>query len=117
MSEIEGLYRDEFMNTLKFDADGLIPAVVQDEKDGTVLMVGYMNVESLQKTLQTRKVTFWSRSRRTLWTKGETSGHFLEMLQLFTDCDRDTLLVTVIPHGPTCHTDKRSCFSWQFVDE
>ena len=90
---------------LKFDAQGLIPAVVQDWRDGTVLMVAYMNREALQKTLDTKSVHFWSRSRKALWEKGETSGHKLQLKDLFFDCDGDALLVKVEPVGPTCHTD------------
>jgi phosphoribosyl-AMP cyclohydrolase / phosphoribosyl-ATP pyrophosphohydrolase len=93
-----------------FDGQGLIPAVIQDWLDGTVLMVGYMNQQALVKTLQTRSVHFWSRSRQKLWEKGETSGHFLRVKDLFVDCDRDTILVKAEPAGPTCHTGERSCF-------
>ena len=93
-----------------FDGQGLIPAVIQDWFDGTVLMVGYMNQEALMKTLTSRSVHFWSRSRRKLWEKGETSGHFLRVKDLFVDCDRDTILVKAEPVGPTCHTGERACF-------
>ena len=96
--------------SLAFDGQGLIPAVIQDWFDGTVLMVGYMNQEALMKTLTTRSVHFWSRSRRKLWEKGETSGHFLRVKDLFVDCDRDTILVKAEPVGPTCHTGERACF-------
>lgn len=95
---------------LKFDAQGLIPAVVQDWRDGTVLMVAFMNHEALQKTVETKSVHFWSRSRQTLWEKGETSGHRLQIKDLFVDCDGDALLVKVEPVGPTCHTGERACF-------
>ena len=95
---------------LKFDAQGLIPAVVQDWRDGTVLMVAFMNLEALQKTVETKLVHFWSRSRQTLWEKGETSGHRLQIKDLFVDCDGDALLVKVEPVGPTCHTGERACF-------
>ncbi len=94
----------------KFDAQGLLPAVVQDWLDGTVLMVGYMNREAIDKTLATRTVYFWSRSRQRLWQKGETSGHRLQVKELYIDCDRDTVLVKAEPLGPTCHTGARSCF-------
>jgi phosphoribosyl-AMP cyclohydrolase / phosphoribosyl-ATP pyrophosphohydrolase len=97
-------------NGLKFDAQGLLPAVVQDWLDGTVLMVGYMNEEALAKTRTTKSVHFWSRSRQTLWEKGETSGHKLHVKELFVDCDRDTILVKAQPVGPTCHTGERACF-------
>lgn len=89
---------------------GLVPAIIQDAKTKTVLMLGYMNEEAYQKTLQTKKVTFWSRSRQTLWTKGETSGHFLELQSIAADCDNDTLLVKATPHGPTCHTGTDTCW-------
>ena len=94
----------------KFDAQGLIPAVVQDWCDGTVLMVAFMNKEALEKTVETKFVHFWSRSRQTLWEKGETSGHRLRVKDLFLDCDGDALLVKVEPIGPTCHTGERACF-------
>jgi len=94
----------------KFDGQGLIPAVVQDWLDGTVLMVGYMNQDALTQTLATRTVHFWSRSRQKLWEKGETSGNKLQVKSLFVDCDRDTILVKAQPVGPTCHTGARACF-------
>lgn len=97
-------------DTFKFDEQGLLPAVIQDWLDGTVLMLGYMNQEALAKTLATRSVHFWSRSRRSLWEKGETSGHKLHVKELFVDCDRDTVLVKAQPVGPTCHTGERACF-------
>ena len=89
---------------------GLVPAVVQDASDGAVLMVGYMNTESLARTLQTGRVTFWSRSRERLWEKGETSGNTLVVQAIASDCDGDALLVTANAAGPTCHTGERSCF-------
>lgn len=95
---------------LKFDAQGLIPAVVQDWRDGTVLMVAFMNKEALEKTVATKSVHFWSRSRQTLWEKGETSGHKLLLKDLFVDCDGDALLVKAEPMGPTCHTGEKACF-------
>jgi phosphoribosyl-AMP cyclohydrolase / phosphoribosyl-ATP pyrophosphohydrolase len=95
---------------LKFDAQGLIPAVVQDWRDGTVLMVAFMNKEALQKTVTSKSVHFWSRSRQTLWEKGETSGHKLVLKDLFVDCDGDALLVKAEPMGPTCHTGEKACF-------
>jgi phosphoribosyl-ATP pyrophosphohydrolase/phosphoribosyl-AMP cyclohydrolase len=98
------------ISTLKFDGQGLLPAIIQDWLDGTVLMLGYMNQEALTKTFATKKVHFWSRSRNTLWEKGETSGHTLQVKQLFIDCDCDTILVKVQPAGPTCHTGARACF-------
>jgi phosphoribosyl-AMP cyclohydrolase / phosphoribosyl-ATP pyrophosphohydrolase len=94
----------------KFDEQGLLPAVVQDWLDGTVLMLGYMNQEAIGKTLATKSVHFWSRSRMKLWEKGETSGNKLLVKELFVDCDRDTILVKAQPMGPTCHTGERACF-------
>jgi phosphoribosyl-AMP cyclohydrolase / phosphoribosyl-ATP pyrophosphohydrolase len=94
----------------KFDGEGLIPAVIQDWLDGTVLMLGYMNQEAFAKTVETKRVHFWSRSRNKLWEKGETSGHTLHVKGLFIDCDRDTILVKAQPAGPTCHTGERACF-------
>ena len=94
----------------KFDANGLLTAVVVDATDNTVLMVGHMNREALQATLATGKVTFFSRSRQRLWTKGESSGHFLNLTEMRIDCDQDALLVIAQPDGPTCHTGERSCF-------
>ena len=92
------------------NSDGLVPAIIQDSITKNVLMLGYMNEEALQKTLKTKKVTFWSRSRNTLWTKGETSGNFLDLVSVLSDCDNDTLLIKVRPHGPTCHTGTDTCW-------
>ena len=89
---------------------GLVPAIIQDAETKTVLMLGYMNEEALQKTLDTEKVTFWSRSRNCLWTKGETSGNFLHLVDIKVDCDNDTLLVKAHPDGPTCHTGTDTCW-------
>ena len=89
---------------------GLVPAIIQDAKTKTVLMLGYMNQEAYEKTTQTGKVTFFSRSRQCLWTKGETSGNFLEMVDIMVDCDNDTLLVKVNPTGPTCHKGTDTCW-------
>ncbi len=90
--------------------DGLLPAVVQDAGDGAVLMLGYMNRESLARTLEDGLVTFYSRSRQTLWQKGETSGNVLEVVDVAPDCDGDTLLIRARPAGPTCHLGSRTCF-------
>jgi phosphoribosyl-ATP pyrophosphohydrolase/phosphoribosyl-AMP cyclohydrolase len=90
--------------------NGLIPAIVQHAFDGRVLMQGYMNREALEATLETRTFTFWSRSRKALWTKGETSGNALELVSLFPDCDGDCLLVLARPAGPTCHRGTDTCF-------
>src|SRR5436305_12967224 len=99
-----------FLDGLKFDKDGLLPAVVQDAENGSVLMVAYMNRAAVEKTLETGKVTFWSRSRQKFWLKGETSGHFLYLKDLLVDCDADCLLVKATPVGPACHEGYRSCF-------
>jgi len=95
---------------IRFDEQGLVPAVVQDWRDGTVLMVGFMNGEALNHTVMTKHVHFWSRSRNKLWEKGETSGHYLLLKDLFVDCDCDTVLVKAEPVGSTCHTGAQSCF-------
>ena len=92
-------------------SDGLLPAIIQDAVTGKVLMLGYMNQESYQKTLTTGKVTFYSRSRRQLWTKGETSGNFLLFKEIKIDCDSDTLLIKATPTGPVCHTGNDTCFN------
>lgn len=89
---------------------GLIPAIVQDARTKNVLMLGFMNHEALEKTLKTRKVTFWSRTRQRLWTKGEESGHFLDLVSIDVDCDSDTVLVQAIPNGAVCHLGRATCF-------
>ncbi len=99
-----------FYEKLKFDSAGLIPAIIQEQKTGRVVMMAWMNRASLEATITTGKTHFWSRSRQKLWEKGETSGHFLRVKDLFVDCDRDTILVKVEPVGPTCHTGERACF-------
>ncbi len=97
--------------TIDFDKmDGLVPAIIQDADTRQVLMLGFMNREAYDKTLSTGKVTFWSRTRQTLWTKGETSGNFLNLVSMAVDCDNDTLLVKVHPDGPTCHTGTDTCW-------
>jgi len=95
---------------LKFDDRGLIPAIIQDDATGEVLMLGYMNEESLRRTLESGKVWFYSRSRQQLWMKGETSGNVLEVRRILRDCDEDALVVRATPAGPTCHTGERTCF-------
>ena len=95
---------------LKFDKKGLIPAIIQNATSGKVLMLGYINKESLEKTLKTGHVWFYSRSRQELWQKGETSGNYLNVRAILKDCDEDTLLIQVDPAGPTCHTGAESCF-------
>ena len=89
---------------------GLVPAIIQDANTKNVLMLGYMNQEAFDKTMATGKVTFWSRSRNFLLTKGETSGNFLDLVSIKNDCDNDTLLVKAVPHGPTCHTGTDTCW-------
>ena len=101
------------MNAIELDfekLDGLLPAIVQDVDTGAVLMLGFMNREAWDKTLRLGKVTFFSRTRNVLWTKGETSGNFLEVREIFSDCDSDTVLIKAVPHGPTCHTGATTCF-------
>lgn len=99
------------IDALRYDDRGLAPAVVQDARDGTVLMLGYMNAEALARTMESGDVHFWSRSRGALWLKGETSGNYLRLVEIRVDCDGDALLVRALPEGPTCHTGERSCFS------
>lgn len=94
---------------------GLVPAIIQDVQTRKVLMLGYMNEEAFNKTIETKKVTFWSRSRQTLWTKGETSGNYLHLVDVKVDCDNDTLLIQATPDGPTCHTGTDTC--WGEVNE
>lgn len=102
----------EQINNLDWEKQGgLLPAVVQDVSNGRVLMLGYMNPEALTATIETGQVTFWSRSKERLWTKGETSGNVLALVKMETDCDRDALLVTARPDGPTCHLGQVSCFA------
>jgi phosphoribosyl-AMP cyclohydrolase len=98
--------------TLKpeYDAQGLIPAIAQDHATGEVLMMAWMNAESVARTLDTGQVTYWSRSRGAFWAKGETSGHVQRLVELRVDCDRDCLLLLVDQTGPACHTNRRSCF-------
>jgi len=95
---------------IKFNENGLVPAVVQNAKTNEVLMVAYMNEETLKMTLETKKATFWSRSRQEIWVKGATSGNYLNVDEVRVDCDEDCLLVLVQPEGPACHTGKRTCF-------
>lgn len=97
-------------DTLKFNAAGLIPAVAQDADSGEVLMLAWMNAGAVVRTLETGRVTYWSRSRSAYWVKGETSGHVQELVDMRIDCDRDCLLVLVNQTGPACHTGRRSCF-------
>ncbi len=95
---------------LRFDSQGLIPAIIQDAQTGQVLMLAYMNTEALQRTLESGETHFWSRSRRALWHKGETSGNIQKVIEIRPDCDGDALLIRVLPAGPACHTGHVSCF-------
>ncbi|MDO5987823.1 bifunctional phosphoribosyl-AMP cyclohydrolase/phosphoribosyl-ATP diphosphatase HisIE [Flavivirga amylovorans] len=97
--------------TIKYDTNGLVPAIIQDATTKNVLMLGYMNEEAYQKTIETKQVTFFSRSKQRLWTKGEESGNFLNLIDIKNDCDNDTLLLQVNPVGPTCHKGTDTC--WQ----
>ncbi|QFZ55826.1 bifunctional phosphoribosyl-AMP cyclohydrolase/phosphoribosyl-ATP diphosphatase HisIE [Oceanihabitans sp. IOP_32] len=96
--------------TIKFDSNGLIPAIIQDATTKNVLMLGYMNEDAYQKTIETKQVTFFSRSKQRLWTKGEESGNFLNLIDIKNDCDNDTLLIQVKPNGPTCHKGTDNCW-------
>ena len=101
--------------TIDFNkGEGLVPVIIQDEKNLEVLMLGYMNEEAYQKTSSENKVTFFSRTKNRLWTKGEESGNFLHVISIKEDCDNDTLLIKVKPQGPTCHTGSRSCFNTEY---
>ncbi|WP_396603411.1 bifunctional phosphoribosyl-AMP cyclohydrolase/phosphoribosyl-ATP diphosphatase HisIE [Algibacter sp. R77976] len=98
------------MMTIKYDSNGLVPAIIQDATTKNVLMLGYMNEEAYQKTIDTKQVTFFSRSKQRLWTKGEESGNFLSLVDIKNDCDNDSLLIQVNPAGPTCHTGTDTCW-------
>jgi phosphoribosyl-AMP cyclohydrolase len=116
---------DEAIRMLKYDAHGLIPAVIVDAETRQVLMVAYMNEASLCRTVRTGKTHFWSRSRQKAWMKGESSGHTQEVRAIYTDCDADTLVIEVVQHGAACHEGYHSCFfrkldehgEWQIVAE
>lgn len=103
--------------TLVYDANGLIPCIAQAEGTGDVLMMAWMNAQAVTKTLETGRVTYWSRSRQAFWIKGETSGHTQELVDLRVDCDRDCLLAVVRQEGPACHTNRRSCFYTSVVGD
>ncbi len=107
----------EFLEEVEFDKSGLVPAILQDINTGQVLMLAYMNRESINKTAETGKATFYSRSRQELWLKGETSGNYQEVKEISLDCDGDTILVKVEPSGPACHTGNQSCFYREFYRE
>ena len=96
--------------TLTYNSDGLIPAIAQDATSGEVLMMAWMTAEAVSKTLEKGRVTYWSRSRKAFWVKGESSGHVQQLVEMRVDCDRDCLLLIVDQTGPACHTNRRSCF-------
>lgn len=102
--------------SLKYDANGLIPCIAQDHASGEVLMLAWMNADAVAQTLATGRVTYWSRSRQSFWIKGETSGHVQRLVELRLDCDRDCLLALVEQEGPACHTNRRSCFYTAVTD-
>ena len=102
--------------SLTYNAQGLIPAIAQDEASGEVLMMAWMNAEAVAKTIETRRVTYWSRSRNDFWIKGETSGHTQELVDFRVDCDRDALLLIIRQVGPACHTNRRTCFYTSVMD-
>ncbi len=102
---------------LKFDDNGLIPAIAQDADNGDVLMMAWMNAESLRRTLETGRATYWSRSRQSFWVKGETSGHTQEVVRLSVDCDQDCLLMQIRQVGAACHENFRSCFYRDVTEE
>jgi phosphoribosyl-AMP cyclohydrolase len=102
--------RDEFLSSVVFDSNGLVPAIAQDARTGEVLMLAWMNADSLRQTLESGDLTYWSRSRGKLWRKGETSGHVQRLVEARVDCDGDTLLFKVEQTGPACHTGAPTCF-------
>jgi len=104
------------LDDLKYDANGLIPAVVQDADTGQVLMMAYMNRNSLQATIETGKTHFWSRSRQKYWMKGESSGHTQDVQAIFIDCDADTILIKAKPHGAACHMGYKTCFFRKYAE-
>jgi phosphoribosyl-AMP cyclohydrolase len=108
---------DGFLDSLKYDTNGLVTAVVQDNTNGHVLMVGHMNREAVRRTLTSGRTCFWSRSRQKYWVKGETSGHFQAVKSVYVDCDKDCLLVKVDQTGAACHENYRSCFFRQVDSE
>lgn len=108
--QVRALNQSELLDTLSFDRDGLIPAIVQDARTKQVLMMAWMNATSLERTLALGETVFWSRSRQELWHKGATSGNIQRVVELRVDCDGDTLLILVEPAGPACHTGEVSCF-------
>ena len=101
---------EEFIGLIKFDERGLVPVVAQDATDNAVLMVAWANAEAIRNTFASGHATYWSRSRKSLWVKGETSGHFQDVEEIFYDCDADTILYRVSQIGPACHTGEQTCF-------
>lgn len=116
MSDYTLNYDADLLAKVKYDDKGLIPGVVQNLGTGEVLMVAWLNEESLKKTLESGNATFWSRSRQKLWMKGETSGNVIKLQQILIDCDQDTLVMLGYPAGPTCHTGARTCFYRQLAE-
>jgi phosphoribosyl-AMP cyclohydrolase len=112
----ETLTADDFINAVRFDAQGLVTAVAQDATDGRVLMVAWMNAETLRQTLVSRDVTYWSRSRAEIWRKGTTSGHTQKLVEAWVDCDGDTVLLKVDQTGAACHTGAPTCFFRKYGD-
>lgn len=108
---------EQALDSLKYNADGLIPAIAQQHDTGEVLMMAWMNKLSIQETLKTKHVCYWSRSRQTYWRKGESSGNQQTLISMATDCDADTLLLKVDQKGPACHTNRRSCFYNEISDK
>jgi phosphoribosyl-AMP cyclohydrolase len=106
----ETISQSDFLKAVAFNGDGLVPAIAQEAKSGAVLMLAWMNREALEKTLASGAVTYWSRSRQSLWTKGETSGHTQRLVEAYVDCDGDALLLKVDQTGPACHTGEAVCF-------
>ncbi|MCB0118542.1 MAG: phosphoribosyl-AMP cyclohydrolase [Anaerolineales bacterium] len=106
--------KDELLSEIKYDANGLVPSIVQDVFTKDVLMMAWMNAESLRLTLEKGEAVFWSRSRQEIWHKGGTSGNVQKVVEVRVDCDADTLLVLVEPAGPACHTGERTCFYRKF---
>ena len=106
---------DDFVASIKFDTDGLIPAIAQQHDSGEVLMMAWMNSEAVSRTLSSGHATYWSRSRKAFWVKGEASGHTQKLIDFRVDCDRDCLLMLVEQTGPACHTNRQSCFYRSFI--
>jgi phosphoribosyl-AMP cyclohydrolase len=109
------LNQEEFLQKVKFDANGLVPAIAQSSETGEVLMLAYMNYESILKTIESKLACYWSRSRQAFWTKGESSGHLQHIEEILLDCDGDTILLKVKQIGPACHTGQQNCFFRKLV--